>query len=520
LKAESRSLLYGTVVMTVANFIVRVSGFVYRILVSRLIGPQGMGLIQLVYPLFFTAIALTSSGLPVAVSRLVAEKNARGDVSGVHRTVSTALRLSAAVSLTVSVILLLAINPVSVHIIKDIRARGAMIALLPSLIIISLVVVLKGYFYGIKSVRPPALAEILEQFVRMGVSLALLYWAAPRFSLAVTAALVMLGTVMGDLASLAYLHYTYGIFGPRPGKDTAMPGKSRVLRDLVAIALPIIGTRLVSSVLQSANSVIIPQRLVAGGMPVEEAIGLFGILTGMVMPLLFMPFVVTNALQVNMIPNLSENVATDNLRGLQDKTDKALMITTFTAFPSVAVLISLGRPLGDLLYGQPMVGELIVPVSLGLVAYALQHTSSGILNGLGKQNRAAVHFIIGSLIQLICSYFLIAMPGIGIYGYIAGFFASSIVVCLLNLSTALPAIRLPFNTVDWLLKPGFSAFLMTSVTSAAYKFCLAKGLPSYLCLTASFVPGIASYILSIFALKGFPPTLLARFRRAGSQRGI
>ncbi len=519
MKAESRSLLYGTVVMTVANFIVRISGFVYRVLLSRLIGPQGMGLIQLVYPLFFTAIALTSSGLPIAVSRLVAEKSARGDAGGVRRTVSTALRLSAAVSLTVSAILLLAINPVSEHIIKDLRARGAMIALLPSLVIISLVVVLKGYFYGIKSVRPPALAEILEQFVRMGVSLALLYWAAPRFNLAVTAALVMLGTVMGDLASLAYLHYSYGISGTKV-KDTVLPKQGRILRDLIAIALPITGTRLISSVLQSVNSVIIPQRLGAGGMPVDEAIGLFGIMTGMVMPLLFMPFVVTNALQVNIIPNLSENVATENIRGLQDKTDKALLITTFTAFPSVALLISLGRPIGDLLYGQPMVGELIVPVSLGLVVHALQHTSSGILNGLGKQNRAAIHFIIGSVVQLICSYFLIARPGIGIYGYIAGFFASSIVVCILNLSTALDAIKLPFNTVDWLLKPGFSAFLMTSVTSAAYKFCQAQGLPLYLSLAASFVPGIASYILSLFALKGIPPALLARFKKAGTRPGI
>lgn len=520
MKTDSRSLLYGTVVMTAANFIVRISGFVYRVLLSRLMGPQGMGLIQLVYPLFFTALALTASGLPVAVSRLVAEKKARGDLCGVHRTVSTAIKLSASLSLTVTVVLLMAINPVTEHIIKDSRAKGAMIALMPSLVIIGLIVVLKGYFYGIKSVRPPAMAEILEQFVRMGISLVLLYWAAPRFNLGVTAALVMLGTVLGDMASLAYLHYSYGISAQKLNETTVLPKKNGVLRDLAAIALPITGTRLVSSILQSANSVIIPQRLAAGGMPVDEAIGLFGIVTGMVMPLLFMPFIVTNALQVNIIPNLSESVATDNLRGLQDKTDKALLITTFTAFPALALLISLGRPIGNILYGQPMVGELIIPVSLGLVVHALQHTSSGILNGLGRQNRAAIHFIIGSLVQLICSYFLIAKPEIGIYGYIAGFFASSTIVCMLNLSTALSAIKLPFKAVDWLLKPGFSALLMTSVTSAAYKFFLAQGLPLYICLTASFVPGVACYLMSVFALKGIPLSLLIRLKRAGRRPGI
>lgn len=504
MKINPKSLLYGTLMLTGANLIVRILGFIYRVYLSRLIGPQGMGLIQLVFPAFLISITLTTSGLPIAVSRLVSEKNAKGDTLGIRRTVSTAILLVAFISIILSVSTILNLNYIADNILKDQRTRGALLVLFPSIIIIGFGAVLKGFFYGMKDIHPPALSEIIEQLVRMGIVFTLLYWLAPMDNLAIAAGLVMLGTVFGEMASLLFLHYRYYKTAKIMYKDTSIIHSPGVLGSIMTIAIPITMTRLVSSFMSATNSILIPQRLMASGMLRDDAIGLFGIMFGMVMPLLFLPFTITGALSVVIIPNLSENLALNNWHEIKDKVSKAIMITCITAFPIIALLVSLGKPIGDILYKQPMVGILLVPMSYALLFHSLQHTTSGILNGLGKQNRGATHFIIGSAIQLLCTYFLISNPSIRIYGIIIGFSLSSIVVCTLNLTTVLTFVKMPFLIVQWILKPGFSALIMASVIGVVYQFIGRTNMPLFLNLIISFLLGLSIFFISLFALGGIP----------------
>jgi stage V sporulation protein B len=321
----------------------------------------------------------------------------------------------------------------------------------------------------------------------------------------------MLGTVFGEIASLLFLHYGYHkvkktIYMPRvlhPIKCS-----NNILNSITAIALPITATRLINSLLNGANSILIPQRLVLSGMLREEAVGVFGIMFGMVMPLMFLPFTFTSALSVVIIPNLSEYLALKNWKEIHDKVSKAIMITCLTGFPAMALLASLGKPIGDALYHQPLVGVLLIPLSFTLPFHALQHTCSGILNGLGKQARAAVHYLIGSGIHLLCTYFLLPNPAIRISGIIIGFFLSSITVCLLNLITVLRTTKMSFDYLNRLVKPGFSALLMAMVSSASYKLLGMINAPVIINLLTSSVTGIFIFFLSLGALKGLPYDLI------------
>ena len=126
MKINTRSLLYGTMVLSLANFIVRLLGFAYRVFLSRMIGPQGMGLVQLVLPVFQIAITLTVSGIPIAVSRLVSEKNVKHDILGIRRTMTVSLSLVAIISTTLTFIGLLNLDFISQLVIKDERTKGAL----------------------------------------------------------------------------------------------------------------------------------------------------------------------------------------------------------------------------------------------------------------------------------------------------------------------------------------------------------------------------------------------------------
>lgn len=501
-------------VLSIANFIVRMLGFVYRVILSRMIGPQGMGLVQLVYPVFHIAITFSVAGLPIAVSRLVAEKKAKGDIQGVRRTMFVTLTLAAGISLVITAVALFNLDFIAENIIKDSRTKAALFILFPCITLIGLGATLKGFFYGLKDIHPPALAEIIEQLARMAIAISLLYWFVPKDNYALAAALVMLGTVFGELASLLFLHYKYNKSAKTMyTKHPLFSGSGKVLGAVLAIAMPITSTRLINSLMNAVNSIMIPRRLMVSGMLQEEAIGAFGIMSGMVMPLLFLPFTITNALTVVIIPNLSENMALKNWKEIHDKTSKAILITCLTAFPSTALLASLGKPIGDLLYHQTLVGILLVPMSFSLLFYALQHTCSGILNGLGKQTRGAVHFLIGNVIQLLCTYFLLANPSVRIFGIVIGVAVSSLIVSALNLSTVLLTIKMSFNLRDWVLKPGFSGILMALVCGAVHGILNGINAPPAANLLISALMGLFMFFLALWALNGLPSGLLSNQKR-------
>jgi len=507
LKINTRSLLYGTMILSIANFIVRILGFIYRVFLSRTIGPQGMGLVQLVYPIFFIAIAITTTGIPIAVSRLVSEKMVRHDFHGTRCTMRVAIALVFTISITITLIALLNLDFITKVIIKDERTKGALFILLPCIIIIGLGATIKGFFYGQKNIHPPALAEIIEQITRMAVAIGLIFWLMPGENFALSAMLVMLGTVFGELASLLFLHINYG----KASKElifekhfSNMDSIRKTAGDITAIALPITATRLINSLMTAANSILIPQRLVASGLIREQAVDLLGILSGMVMPLMFLPFTITNALTVVIIPNLSESKVMNRWKDIQNKISKAIKLTCLIAFPSTALLASLGKPIGDLLYRLPLVGTLLIPLSFTLPVHALQHASSGILNGLGKQNQAAMHYMVGSLIQLICTWFLVANPSIRIWGMIIGFTLSSLTVCTANINALLKTAKMSFQFFDWIIKPGVAALLMGFTSGLVYNTLSSGQVPALLNLVTSAGIGFILFMLFLWAIKGIP----------------
>lgn len=516
MKINTKSMLYGTIILSMANFIVRLLGFVYRVFLSRTIGSQGMGLVQLVYPVFYIGIALTTTGIPIAVSRLISEKKVKNDYHGMRFTMTIAITLVTIISVTLTLAALLNLNFISKVIIKDERTKGALFVLLPCIIIIGIGATLKGFFYGQKDIHPPALAEIIEQITRMAVAIGLILWLVPGEDFALSAILVMFGSVMGELSSLLFLHINYNRARKRlkiaysssrnlyDNHLSKIYGIKKAAGAITAIALPITVTRLINSLMSSANAILIPQRLMAGGLIKEQAVDMLGIFSGMVMPLMFLPFTITNALTVVIIPNLSESKVMNKWKDIQGKISKAIKLTLLIAFPSTALLASLGNPIGDLLYRHPMVGVFLIPISYTLPLHALQHTSSGILNGLGKQNQAAFHYMGGSLIQLMCTWFLAANPAIRIWGVVIGFTLSSLMVCSANIITLLKTAKMSFRFTEWILKPGTAAFLMGFSSSMVYNILSSRKVPVLLSLIASAGAGFILFFLSLWALKSIP----------------
>ncbi|NLN40784.1 MAG: polysaccharide biosynthesis protein [Clostridiales bacterium] len=496
---DRNTILHGTFILTISSIIVRFMGFIYRIFLSRAIGPEGMGLIQLVMPGLFTSLALVSAGIPIAVSRLIAEKNAINDYTGMRRVLFTALGFVVTLSLIVCMLLVLKVNYISYNILKEPRVRGALLTIYPAIIMMSISSVFKGYFYGIKNFFPPAFSEIIEELVAI-ILLFFILNKVNHLDVSVQVTIVAFDIVISELFSLLYLNYSY-----YKTKDKvpisfsySKTSSSFPLTHILKISTPITLIRLMSSIGSSISSILLPQRLIKSGLDRNQAVSLLGILNGMVMPLLFLPFTFVGSLAVVMIPNLSEDLVRKNWDRIRSKTSKAIFITSILALPFSAIMTALAKPIGILLYNQEEVGSLLQSTAFISGINALCHTLSAILNGLGKQNKTAMYAVLGETIDILSIFFLVAIPSLRIHGYIIGFISSTLIVLILQFITLYKDTKLPILWSHWFFKPIFAALLTASVSRLSYLWLSNHGHALFTSFFISATLGILIYIFTLY----------------------
>ncbi len=306
------TFLRGAFILTMAGIIVKIIGAANRILLSRLLGGEGIGLYQMAYPIYLLALSISSAGLPVAISIMVAEKNAIRDYIGAQRV----FRISG-VALTITGLAFSALLYVSAGwlvdtgLVRDPRAYWALIALSPAIFVVTIVSALRGYFQGLQQMTPTAVSQIMEQLVRVVTMIAFAVLLLP-YGLEYAAAGATFGAAPGALAGLLVLlgyYYTDRHARRRAllQQDTSLPCEqlSSILKRLIVLALPVSLANIMLPVVANIDLFIVPHRLAVAGYSVEESTELFGYLTGMATSLVNLPTILTASLAASLVPAVS-----------------------------------------------------------------------------------------------------------------------------------------------------------------------------------------------------------------------
>ena len=488
------TILAGTLLLTATGLFSQVVGFVYRMLLSRMIGAETMGLYQLVMPVYSMLMSVTAVGLTVAVSTLSARYHALGDSGTVRLVLRRALRdfLLLAVPLGLAVCVLS--DPISVYLLGDARTRLGVVVMVPCMLLTGVENLHKHCFYGIGRVRPPAAVETAEQLIRAGAVLALLTALLPR-SAEETVGVIALGMVLCEVFSACALTLLFRRhwrrFPPGPaGEDVS--GKR-----LMAIALPVGATSLLGTLLGSANAVLIPAKLVEGGMTLPEAMAEFGVLSGMTLPLLGLPTGFIGALCLVMVPDLSRRTAQGDRRAAGGFLDRVMSATSLLMAPAMALLAVIGPAVGRALFKDPRVGELILPLAVGTLLGCWQSVLSGALNGLGLQSKGARNAIISDVVQLAFTFF--AVVRFGLAGFAAGYVASGLAGAGLNLASVLRAAGLRPKVFDWFVRPLLASVLMGLWCNLLFQIMLDAGCGEGQSALACSALGLTVYIAALLA---------------------
>ena len=496
------TLLAGTLLLTATGLFSQVVGFVYRMLLSRLIGAETMGLYQLVMPVYSVLMSVTAVGLTVAVSTLSARYHALRDDGTVKNVLRRALSgfflLAAPLGIAVAALS----DPISVWLLGDARTRLGVVLLVPCVLLTGVENLHKHCFYGIGRVRPPAAVETAEQLIRAAAVLGLLAALLPR-SAEETVGVIVLGMVLCEVFSASALTLLLRRYWRRspPGPAREEVGRRR----LFAIAAPVGATSLLGTVLSCANSVLIPAKLVEGGMALSDAMSEFGVLCGMTLPLLALPTGFIGALCLVMVPDLSRRTAQGDRRAAGGFMDRVMSATSLLTAPAMALLTVVGPTIGRAMFRDERVGELILPLAAGTLLGCWQSVLSGALNGLGLQGRGARNAILSDAVQLAFTFF--AVPRWGLAGFAAGFAASGIVGAGLNLASVLRVTALRPQVFRWFVRPVLAAVFMGLWCNLLFRMMLDAGCAQWGTALACTLLGLALYGAALLA-QGLSVTLV------------
>lgn len=490
--------------MIFMNFITRIIGFTYDVFLSKLLGAEAMGLFQIAMSTLMTFLIITSSGIPTCITKLVAEHNSKKDKDAVESIYKTAIWLNLFLSIGLGVIFLLSSKFIAIKILKNEDMLLGVYLLFPALIILSLSIVLKSYFYGMKNVVTPGIAQIIEHLTRFIVVIGLLYYIGP-IKPVYGAMIAILGISIGEFCDLIWSIYAknrlYKI------KHKSLSGKQSnksFLLQILSMSLPLTLSGFFGVILRFSNTILIPSRLMVAGYSSSQAVATFGRIMGMTMPLIHLPFIVTSALVINLIPSISEQVVLKRYQDIKRDIHLSIKVTLLISVPLMFIYVVLSKPLAIFLYSDPMVSSFINIMGYSTVLLALQHNFSGILYGLNKQVTATINRLIGMVVQVILVYLLVGDPRFGIYGFFISFFASTLITTALDILTLKRAIKFKLDYLDLLGKPMLASTLMIIIMYiSTYDLKNIQNTSPLLFVSSLFI-GSLSYILILFITNSLP----------------
>lgn len=495
MKLDRSSTLYATLLLTGTGLFSQILAFFYRIALSRLIGAEIMGLYQLIMPIYFVFLSVVSTGLTTAVSTLTAEYHALRRPAAIRQVLRRCMFILVLLVLCLGAVVIPASDAISVYILGDARTQLGLILLIPCLLLTGTENLHKHTFYGSGNVHPAAITELFEQIIRAAAVLGLLILFLPQ-NPERTVGLIVTGMVICEVFSAVTLVV---LFRRHMGRRTPLDGPPTAWKRIASIAVPVGFTALLGNLMGSINSVLIPQRLVVGGMDVSEAMSAFGVLTGMTIPLLNMPTALIGAMCLIMVPKLAQSFALNDRKTIRRRINRALAATSVLMLPATALLVVIGPTLGNLLFGDSRVGNYMLPLAVGLLLCCYQSVFACALNGVNRHGTAARNALISDAVQLAFTWYTVSIPGVGLKGYVAGFLVSSVIGLGLNIVSTVRATGLRVNFFSVFLSPALAALLMGLCINLLFRWMENAGASLPLTITLCAVFGIVEYLAALQA---------------------
>lgn len=475
---SKQTFIQGAFILIIAGLITKALGFINKIVMARILGPEGVGLYMMTIPVLILVSNLTRLGLPVAISKLVAEADVVGDQRKIKRILAVSLAITGGLSILFTILTFLGSRVLSDLFLTDQRAYYPLLAITPVLPIIAISSVIKGYFQGKQNMKPSAYSQVIEQIVRISLVALLVNLLLP-YGLEYAVAGAMISVILGEGAALLYLFTTFKFrkrkgFRLRKGFFSQLQKGKQTLYDLLRIGLPTTGSGLIGSVSWTLEAIIVAQSLALAGVATAVATAQYGLLSGYALPLVMLPMFITYSLSVSLVPAVSEAATHKNYPLIQRRIYQALRIALIFGAPSTVIMYVFAEPITTVVYGSSEAANFLKILAPFFLLLYFQSPLQAVLQGLDKAKTAMMNTLFGAVIKTGAIFILASQPELGINGAALAINLNVCLVTLLHFFSVVKVVGFTFQLRDF-LKVGVAMGGMALGGNFVYKGLLSAG---------------------------------------------
>ena len=383
-------------------------------------------------------MTVTSSGIPITVSRMMIKYKAEGNLDRCDSTVSAGIISSILLSLPI-LLLVLTKSKILSFLFSDERCLPLLTIMIPGLVFTSVYAVIRGTFWGNKQFLPYSVIELLEEAVMLAVGMILVSKAINTIDGVNKASYAVLISYLFSFTVSAIVFIVKGGRLKSPKKE---------LVPLISSASPITAMKTSTSLINTVIATLLPARLIGLGLSSADAVSQFGKVFGMAFPLIFAPATLIGSLALVLVPELSQDYYSRSFSKLKANVEKALRFTVLIACTLIPIFLAVGKEIGEFVYNDASVGEYIVKGAITMLPMSITLITTSMLNSLNKEKQTLLSFFSGASVMIICIYFL--PPYIGIDALTVGMLFNYTVTAIINLIMLFKASPEKINFVGYL----------------------------------------------------------------------
>ncbi len=499
--------MFGAVILMISNVLVKIIGSFLRIPLTNIMGVEGMAYYNAAYSIYVTFYTVSTAGIPVAVSRMIATANSENRHKEIKKIFNVAFCLFFVIGIVGTAVMMLFSRQFA-NSAKMPDAYLAMLCIAPTIFFICLSSAYRGYFQGLSNMTPTAVSQVIEALAKVVIGVfCAVYFTKQGYPVYQVAAFVILGVTIGVFLGVIYGAITKAMFVSSSEQreqlessvDDVRSSKS-ILKELVIIAIPITLASSIMGLTNIVDTMLFANGLQSAGLSEVAATSYYGTYTSMVYPLfnLVPPFIYTFA--ISAIPTISSSVAVGNREKAARDIDSAFRNCAIIAIPSAIGLASLSKRVISFLFEDEALEisqgfsvstiELAAPalsvISIGILFLGVISITNAILQACKQERYTIISTASGIIVKIIGTYFLSRLPQLGLIGAALSTLLCYFAIMCLNLYFMFSKTGFSINIIKLIIKPLISGIL-----------CGASAVLSSILVSGTAVGGRTGTLMSI-----------------------
>ena len=454
MRKKSKLFLINGSILTITALIMRFATLVFNVYISNQIGSEAVGIFSLVMSVYLFFVTVATSGLNIAVTVIVSEKFALSKEKIAIKAIRTCIFFSLLLGLTSSILIIIFSNFIANNFLHNMVSNKPLFYIAIGLPFIAMSSCISSYFSTTRKAYKNAIVQVFEFLIKIFATIILLKLNISKGVEYICISLI-LADVISEICSFSLIFILYVIDIKLKKLDNVRSFGQRI--NILKIAFPVALTSYIRSGLSTLKQLIIPSQLEKSGLSCSNSLSKYGIINGMVLPIIFFPTVLINSYSSLLIPEFSTYLAQKNYKAINYISDKIFTLTCSFSICICSIFIFFSNDLGLAIYNNLETGYYFKILAPLIFFMYVDNVIDCILKGLNKQVGVMLCNILDLSVTTCFIYFL--LPIYGINGYIASIFISELLNFSVSLFQMFKYSKIRINFVNWILVPLVCSFM-------------------------------------------------------------